>query len=88
MEALRAYCLGGGQAGGVDIMWKQEAPVTWCEDWVGASPHGAAVGEFFFLPFCAFSLGVEVRGFCQEVFYGKWMVIVNMFVTFLHRVYE
>ena len=69
-------------------MWKQEAPVTWCEDWVGASPHGAAVGEFFFLPFCAFSLGVEERGFCQEVFYGKWMVIVNMFVTFLHRVYE
>ena len=50
MEALRAYCLGGGQAGGVDIMWKQEAPVTWCEDWVGASPHGAAVGVFFLCP--------------------------------------
>ena len=54
MEALRAYCLGGGQAGGVDSMWKQEAPVTWCEDWVGASPHGAAVGEFFFALLCLF----------------------------------
>ena len=69
-------------------MWKQEAPVTRCEDWVGASPHGAAVGVFFSLPFCAFSLRDEEGGFCQEVFYGKLMVIVNMFVALLHRVYK
>ena len=36
-------------------MWKQEAPVTRCEDWVGASPHGAAVGVFFLCPSVLFS---------------------------------
>ena len=71
MEALRAYRLGGGQAGGVDIMWKQEAPVTRCEDWVGASPHGAAVGVFFLCPSVLFPLRRR-RRFCQEVFYGKF----------------
>ena len=57
------------------------------EDWVGASPHGAAVGEFFFALLCFFPLRRR-RRFCQEVFYGKFMVIVNMFVALLHRVYE
>ena len=38
------------------------------EAWVGASPHGAAVGVFFSLPFCAFSLGDEERGFARRFF--------------------
>ena len=59
------------------------------EDWVGASPHGAAVGVFFSLPFCAFSLGDKERGFCQEFFFKEnLIVIVNMFVALLHHVYE
>ena len=42
------------------------------EDWVGAEPTWCSCGGIFSLPFCAFSLGDEVRGFCQEVFYGKF----------------
>ena len=57
------------------------------EDWVGASPHGAAVGVFFLCPSVLFPLRRR-RRFCQEVFMENLMVIVNMFVTFLHRVYE
>ena len=68
-------------------MWKQEAPVTRCEDWVGASPHGAAVGVFFLCPSVLFSSATK-----NEVlpggFYGKLMFIVNMFVASLHRLYE
>ena len=72
MEALRAYRLGGGQAGGVDIMWKQEAPVTWCEDWVGASPHGAAVGVFFLCPSVPFPSATKNEVFTRRFFYGKF----------------
>ena len=57
------------------------------EAWVGASPHGAAVGIFFLCPSVLFSRRRRTS-FCQEVFYGKFMVIVNMFVALLHRVYE
>ena len=72
MEAPRAYCLGGGQAGGVDIMWKQEAPMTWCEDWVGASPHGAAVGVFFLCPSVPFPSATKNEVFARRFFYGKF----------------
>ena len=41
------------------------------EDWVGASPHGAAVGVFFLCPSVLFPLRRR-RRFCQEVFYGKF----------------
>ena len=66
-------------------MWKQEAPVTRCEDWVGASPHGAAVGVFFLCPSVLLPLRRR-RRFCQEVYNGKLMVIVYMFLASLHRV--
>ena len=88
MEALRAYRLGGGQAGGVDIMWKQEAPVTWCEDWVGASPHGAAVGVFFLCPSVPFPSATKNEVFARRFFMENLMVIVNMFVALLHHVYK
>ena len=41
------------------------------EDWVGASPHGAAVGVFFLCPSVLFSRRRRTS-FCQEVFYGKF----------------
>ena len=44
---------------------------TRCEDWVGASPHGAAVGVFFLCPSVLFSRRRRTS-FCQEVFYGKF----------------
>ena len=69
-------------------MWKQEAPVTRCEDWVGASPHGAAVGVFFLCPSVLFSLRDEEGGFARRFFMENLMVLVNMFVASLHRVYE
>ena len=49
-------------------MWKQEAPVTRCEDWVGASPHGAAVGVFFLCPSVLFFLRDEEGGFARRFF--------------------
>ena len=69
-------------------MWKQEAPATRCEDWVGASPHGAAVGVFFLCPSVPFPSATKKEVFARRFFYGKVMVILNMFVALLHRVYE
>merc|ERR1711873_375708 len=71
-----------------DIMWKQEAPVTWCEDWVGASPHGAAVGVFFLCPSVPFPSATKNEVFARRFFMENLMVIVNMFVALLHRVYK
>ena len=44
-------------------------------------------GVLYFALLCIFPLRRR-RRFCQEVFYGKLMVIVNTFVASLHRVYE
>ena len=58
------------------------------EDWVGASPHGAAVGVFFLCPSVLFSSATKNEVLPGGFFYGKLMVIVKMFVASLHRVYE
>ena len=81
MEALRAYRLGGGQADGVDKMWKQEAPVTWCEDWVGASPHGAAVGVFFLCPSVLFSSATK-----NEVLPGGFLWKIHGYSKYVCRI--
>ena len=44
-------------------------------------------GYFFFALLC-FSLGDEERGFARRFFMENLMVIVNMFVALLHRVYK
>ncbi len=55
-------------------MWKQEAPVTWCEDWVGASPHGAAVGVFFLCPSVPFPSATKKEVFARRFFLEKlWL---------------
>ena len=66
------------------------------EDWVGVEPAWCSCGVFFILPFCAFSLRDEEGGFLWKIYgYSKYVccmenlvVIVNMFVASLHRVYE
>ena len=52
-------------------MWKQEAPVTRCEDWVGASPHGAAVGVFFLCPSVPFPSATKKEVFARRFFMEK-----------------
>ena len=42
----------------------------------------------FILPSCAFSHCDEEGGFARRFFMENLMVIVNMFVASLHRVYE
>ena len=58
------------------------------EDWVGASPHGAAVGVYFFALLCLFPRRRRPRFLPGGFFMENLMVIVNMFVALLHRVYE
>ena len=59
-----------------------DTPVTW---WRGLGRGWARMvqlneGFLYFALLCFFPLRRR-RRFCQEVFYGKWMVIVNMFVA-------
>ena len=65
-----------------------DTPVTW---WRGLGRGWARMvqlwGVLYFVLQCFFPPRRR-RRFCQEVFYGKLMVIVNMFVASLHRVYE
>ena len=56
------------------------------EDWVGASPHGAAVGEFFLCPSVPFPSATKNEVFARRFFMENLMVIVNMFVASLLRV--
>ena len=58
------------------------------EDWVGASPHGAAVGVFFLCPSVPFPSATKNEVFARRFFMENLMVIVNMFVALLHRVYK
>jgi len=58
------------------------------EAWVGATPHSAAVGVFFLCPSVLFPSATKNEVFARRFFMENLMVIVNMFVTFLHRVYE
>ena len=56
------------------------------EDWVGVEPACCSCGGFYILPFCAFFLCDDEGGFARRFFYGKLMVIVNIFIASLHRV--
>ena len=42
------------------------------EDWVGASPHGAAVGVFFLCPSALFPSVTKNEVFARRFFYGKF----------------
>ena len=75
MEDLHAYCLGGGQA--VGVRTSVEAMMLLRpggEDWVGASPHGAAVGVFFLCPSVPFPSATKKEVFARRFFMEKlWL---------------